>query len=130
MQSEEGGGQKRAGKVQPQEHAPEQYGAQGMEEDIDQMVAERIVRPEPPFQPPQAECHRVVIQSACRKPGSPPAIRAFDHGIVGKQLIVVPDESGVPDRLVSQKSRRDQKQTKKQRLPMGQMKTKRICDAQ
>ncbi len=77
--------------AEPGQQSPHEQCAQEMQENINEMIAGRVISPKPPLQPLDSGPERIKIDEASRlRPDFPPAGRIMIERIVPDQLLVVP----------------------------------------
>ena len=91
MQGEEERRQPGPGHGQPPQDGSEQQRFPQVEDEIRQMVAERVLAPEPPLEPQAARSDRPVVGAIGRAPHVVEAVGSPDP-IVSEVRVIVPDE--------------------------------------
>jgi hypothetical protein len=94
--------------AQPGQHPPQRQRRGRMQRDIDEVITQRLKFPKLEFDPIDGVGERPVVEIFAGLPDSEqPA--GFEHWIVQKMLIVVPEKPAVPRRHVDEKNRRHQR---------------------
>ena len=98
---------------QPCQHPPPQHRAGRVQKHVGEMIAQGVLPPQPPFQPQSRGAKREVIRRCRGPPKLAQPVGRLDQGVVGQKNIIVPNEAGVPDRLISEQRCGHQQQTVK-----------------
>jgi len=98
---------------------PQEQGAAGVEQDVRQMIAERVQAPQPPFQPQRGQGQWKVIERFAREPNAPKAIGCLDQRIVRQHDVVVPDKPAIKGGLIDGQDSENQEQGQKPGLAVG-----------
>jgi hypothetical protein len=123
MHREDGGDQPGRRYVEKQEDSPEQHGAGGVQEDIDDVVARRVCAPELVLDPEKRVRDRIILRDRARL--GPDAREPFERAereVFRDVVVVVPDVTGTIDRDVrdhGQRHQRDDRHPRRQGGGMG-----------
>jgi hypothetical protein len=113
MHGENGAGQPGAGNFQAREHAPQQNGADRLQDDVHGMIAAGIVSPHQPFGRPGAKCEREIGLE-------PDRVRrqfAGENGVaVGNEPLVVHDKAAGQDGQINDEHERDEEECVREEL--------------
>jgi hypothetical protein len=105
MQGEDRRGDRGAGHVEPAQHEEQQYGRQGMQGDVDQVVRRLRIAPRNVLDPERGMEQRVVLLGRARlEPDAPQTVRRSQLGS-GHMRIVVPKEMAVDGGCVREQGR-------------------------
>ena len=101
VEREHDGRQRRAGHVQPPQDHPQEAGREHVQEDVDQVVAEGRISPEPMLDPEGGVDQGVVLCGRPELEPDPPQPLHRTQGDRGHVALVVPDHPALPGRVVS-----------------------------
>ena len=116
MHGEDRRRQPRSGKLEERQDAPQEHDPEGVQKDVDDVVADRLELPELVLDPEGRVDHRVVL--GCRAEIEPDPLQPLhraQRGILDDVIVVVPDESVVQDGPIGHQCHGDQ-QARQQRL--------------
>ena len=89
---EEQPGEPRARNAQAQQETPDERRGGGVKQHVDDVVAARIIPPEPPFHPEDAGGERKIVRRLRREPKPPQAVGRADQLVGIEEAVVVPEE--------------------------------------
>ena len=93
---EEKPGEPCARNAQAQQHAPDEHRRGGVKQHVHDVVAARMIRPQPPFHPEDAGGEREVVRRLRREPEPPQPVGRLDQLVGIEEAVVVPEEPAVP----------------------------------
>jgi hypothetical protein len=118
VQGEQGGGEPRARQAEADEEPPQEQGRARMEEDVDEVIAERLQGPEVLLDPERGEDHRVVLLVGLRLgPDEPQPFNPVESPVLREVGVVVPDEAGLEGRQIRGDDRRHEGQSEQPLRP-------------
>ena len=86
------------------QESPNQAGGKRLEEDGDDVVARGIESKEPPLQPERAHGEWQIIRRRGGEPQPAESIGSLHIGVVGQQVVVVPEPFAIVNRRVNPKA--------------------------
>ncbi len=101
MDCEEERAEPRARNGQAGEHPPKEQRGEGVQKDVYEVIAGRVIAPEPPLQPEGCSGQRRVIGGGGTRPDVREAVGPFDQRILGDEQVIVPDETRAHGRNIA-----------------------------
>ena len=117
MHREERRAQPRAGNAQLPQDPPQQHGGAGVQQDVHDVVPDRVHSPRLPFRPEHGRGEREVILRFGGQPKVVQAVRVLDQRVVNEEAVVVPHEAAAQRRHVGRQRDRHDGQSQGDRLP-------------